>query len=103
MYALVDIKGRQYKAQAGGLLRVGQLSQAKGETVEFDSVLMTSDGNAINVGTPYVTGARVKAVVEEQGMGAKVLVFKYRKRKGYRRKRGHRQGYTVLRVAEITG
>ena len=101
MYALVDIKGKQYKAEKGTLLRVDNLNNAKGDVVEFDSVLMTSDNDDIKIGTPYVKGIKVKAVVEDQIKDKKVIVFKYKRRKGYRKRQGHRQQYTLVRVQEI--
>jgi large subunit ribosomal protein L21 len=101
MYALVDIKGKQYKAEKGSLLRIDKINNAKGDVVEFDSVLLTSDKDDIKVGTPYVKGVKVKAVVEDQIKDKKVIVFKYKRRKGYRRKQGHRQQYTIIRVQEI--
>jgi len=103
MYALVEIKGKQYKAQAGSLLKVDLFDSQPGEAVEFDSVLLVSGENDTRVGQPYVKGVTVKTVVEEHGRDKKILVFKYKKRKNYRRTRGHRQGFTVLRVQEIAG
>lgn len=103
MYALVDINGKQYKAEQGATIKVDRLDQAKGENVEFATVLMTSKDGEVKVGTPYVKGAAVKAVVQDAGRDGKILVFKYRKRKSYRRRQGHRQDYTLLRVQEITG
>ncbi len=103
MYALVEIKGKQYKAQAGSLLKVDRIDTETGGAVEFDSVLLVSDEKKIKIGQPYVKGAKVKAKVEEQIKDKKILVFKYKKRKNYRRTRGHRQRYTLLRVEDITG
>jgi large subunit ribosomal protein L21 len=103
MYALVEIKGKQYKASEGALLKVDQFDTEAGKQVEFDSVLLVSDDKRVQVGQPYVKGAKVKAVVEEHGRDRKILVFKYKKRKNYRRKRGHRQRFSLLRVKEITG
>ncbi len=101
MYALVDIKGKQYKAEKGSLLRIDKLNNVKGDIVEFDSILMTSDNDDIKIGTPYIKGIKLKAVVEDQIKDKKVIVFKYKKRKGYRKKQGHRQKYTLIRVQEI--
>ena len=103
MYALIDIKGKQYKAEKGAKLKVDHLEQAKGESIEFESVLMTSNDGTVKVGTPYVEGAKVTATVEDEGRDKKVIVFKYKKRKGYRKTQGHRQGYSVLKVDEIVG
>ena len=102
MYAVVEIKGKQYKAQEGDLLKVDSVDGADGDVLEFDSVLMLhKDDDKVSIGTPYVKGASVKAVVEEHGRDRKVIVYKYKRRKGYRRRRGHRQGYSLVRVKEI--
>jgi large subunit ribosomal protein L21 len=103
MYALVEIKGKQYKAETGKLLKVDRLEKPEGDVLEFDSVLLVSGGEKVQVGTPYVEGVTVKAVVEEHGRDGKIVVFKYKRRKNYRRTRGHRQHFTRLRVQEITG
>lgn len=103
MYALVQILGKQYKAEAGSRLRIDRLDKAQGEEVRFDSVLLTSDGDKVTVGTPYVPGVAVKAVVEGHERGKKVLVVKFKRRKDYHKRVGHRQRYTVVRVAAIEG
>jgi large subunit ribosomal protein L21 len=103
MYALVEIQGRQYKAENGRSLRVDKMSHNQGETVEFDTVLLTSNDGAVQVGTPYVAGAKVRAVVEGHERGKKIIVMKFKRRKDYRRKQGHRQQYTLLRVQAIEG
>jgi len=102
MYALVEIKGKQYKAEKGTKLKVDLMDQEKGSKVEFDSVLLTSD-KEVKVGTPYVKDAKVTATVEDHFKDKKVLVFKFKRRKGYRRKQGHRQQYTLLKVNDIKG
>ncbi len=101
MYALVEIKGKQYKAQEGDVLKVDKIDMAAGETVEFDSVLMVADGETTKVGKPYVEGAKVTAILEDQVKGKKVLIFKFKRRKGYKRKQGHRQQYSQLLIKEI--
>ncbi|MFP4431781.1 MAG: 50S ribosomal protein L21 [Spirochaetaceae bacterium] len=103
MYALVEIGGKQYKAQEGSTLRVDRLSQNEGDVVEFDSVLMVRNDDDVKVGAPYVSGAAVRGVVEEHIRDRKVIVYKYKRRKNYARKRGHRQQYSVVRVREISG
>lgn len=103
MYAMVEIQGKQYKAEEGGLLRVEKLPQEEGNTVEFDSVLLLRDDDNVKVGSPYVKGATVKAVVEGHDKDRKLVVYKYKRRKRYSRKHGHRQQYSTLRVREITG
>lgn len=102
MYAMVEIQGGQYKAEKGVQLRVERVAAEKGNVVEFDKVLLLRDEKKITVGEPYVNGARVKTVVEDHVRGNKITVFKYKRRKRYRRTRGHRQNYTILRVEEIT-
>jgi large subunit ribosomal protein L21 len=103
MYAMVEIQGSQYKAEKGARLTVEKVATEKGEVMQFDKVLLLRDDKKITVGEPYVKGAAVKAVVEDHIRGDKIIVFKYKKRKRYRRTKGHRQNYSVLRVEEITG
>jgi large subunit ribosomal protein L21 len=103
MYALVEIKGKQYKAEPGALLKVDLVDKNPGEAMDFDSVLLVSGDKDKQIGQPYVQGVTVKTVVEEHGRGKKILVFKYKKRKNYRRTRGHRQHFSLLRVQEIAG
>jgi large subunit ribosomal protein L21 len=101
MYALFEIKGKQYKAEKGSILKIDRLETEKENTVEFDSVLMISDDQDVKVGAPYVSGAKVTATVEDHKKDKKVIVFKYRRRKHYRKKYGHRQPFTVIKIADI--
>jgi large subunit ribosomal protein L21 len=101
MYALVEIKGKQYKAEKGSVLKIDRVVEVKGESLNFDSVLMLRDEEAVKVGTPYVEGAQVTVTVEEHGRDKKVIVNKFKKRKNYRRKQGHRQQFTLVRVEDI--
>ena len=103
MYALVEIKGKQYKAEKGSLLKVDRLNQEKGSSVEFDSVLLTKNGDAVKIGSPYVEGAKVTGTVQDTLKDKKVTVIKFKRRKGYRRKQGHRQQYTFVLVDDILG
>ncbi len=103
MYALVDIKGKQYKAETGALLKVDLFDNQAGETLEFATVMLVSGEQGTKVGQPYLPGVTVKAVVQEHGRGRKVRVFKYKKRKNYRRTRGHRQSFTLIKIQEIAG
>ncbi|MDR2181929.1 MAG: 50S ribosomal protein L21 [Treponema sp.] len=104
MYALMEFKGRQYKAEKGALLKVDQVDAEPGSKLDIDSVLLLSRGEAdVAVGTPYVAGARVSAVVEGHEKGKKIIVFKYKPKKDYRRKQGHRQQYSILRIEDIAG
>lgn len=100
MYALVEIKGKQYKAEKGSLLKVDRLNEEEGATLEFDTVLMLG-GDDAKLGTPYVSGAKVKVVVENNIKDKKIRVFKYNRRKGYRRSQGHRQQYSLVRVEDV--
>ncbi|MEM5948904.1 50S ribosomal protein L21 [Spirochaetia bacterium 38H-sp] len=101
MYALVEIAGKQYKVEEGSKLVVDKLQLEPGASVDFDSVLMLRKDDEVKLGSPYVDGCKVKAVVEDQIKGKKIVVFKYKRRKNYRRKRGHRQQYSVLKVEKI--
>jgi large subunit ribosomal protein L21 len=103
MYALVEIKGRQYKAEKGSTLKVDKIDSEKGNAVEIDKVLMFSNDKDVKIGAPYLDGIKIHATVEDQIKDKKVLVFKYKKRKNYRRTRGHRQQYTLIKVDDITG
>jgi large subunit ribosomal protein L21 len=103
MYALVDINGKQYKAEKGAELCIDRVPQEAGETIEFNSVLLVSGGDEVKVGTPYVDGVSVKGTVTDHGKAKKVVVVRYKKRKGYRKKRGHRQPYSVIKIEDITG
>lgn len=103
MYALVEIKGKQYKAEKGALLRVDRIAAEEGSELEFDSVLMVSEEGDTKVGTPYVDGAKVKGKIEIQGMGKKLKIFRYKRRKNSTRRLGHRQKYSFFRVEEIKG
>jgi large subunit ribosomal protein L21 len=103
MYALVDINGKQYKAEKGSKLKINRIAREAGEKIEFNKVLLVSGGDEVKVGTPYVDGASVTATVTEHGKDKKVVVFKYKKRKRCRRKNGHRQPYSVITIEDITG
>lgn len=101
MYAIVKCGGRQYRAEEGNSLIVEKLPYEVGEEIELEDVLLLADGEGITVGQPSVEGAVVKATIVEQFRGKKIFVWKYRPRKRYRRRQGHRQSYTRLRVDEI--
>ncbi|MGD9006508.1 MAG: 50S ribosomal protein L21 [Desulfobacteraceae bacterium] len=101
MYAVVATGGKQYKVQQGDVLRVEKLVGDVGAEVAFDKVLMFSDGENVQIGQPVVEGAVVKGHIIEQGKSKKVIVFKYKRRKRYRRKHGHRQPYTAVRIDAI--
>ncbi len=103
MYAMVEIKGKQYKAEEGAVLKVDRIDGENGDSIDFDSVLLLKKDDSVKIGTPYVEGAMVKTTLEESKKGKKVVIIKFRKRKGYRRKQGHRETYSYLKVQEITG
>ena len=102
MYATIEFKGKQYKAEKDAVLTVDKLDAEKGTKIDIDTVLLVSDGDKISVGTPYVKGAKVTVVVEDTFKDKKVLVFKYKSKKDYHRLIGHRQQYTNVRVESIT-
>lgn len=101
MYAVIRTGGRQYRAEVGRTIDVERLPYEVDQAIEIDDVLLVGDGDKTVVGTPIVEGATVKATVVDQYRGKKVIVFKYRQRTNYRRKRGHRQYYTRLRIDDI--
>lgn len=101
MYAVVKSGGKQYKIQEGEIFRVEKLPGEVGAEITFDDVLMVSDGETVQVGTPLLANVTVKGTVVEQGKAKKILVFKYKRRKRYRRKQGHRQQYTAVKVDSI--
>lgn len=103
MYAIIETGGKQYKVQEGDSVRVEKLEKTEGEAVKFDKVLLISNDGQITVGKPYVDGAVVDAVVETHGKAKKIIVFKYKRKKDYRRKQGHRQPYTQVTIGKITG
>ena len=104
MYALIEFKGRQYKAEKGAVLQVDKIDAEPGTKLDIDSVLLISKGETdISVGNPYVAGVKVSAVVESHTRGRKIIVFKYKSKKDYRRKHGHRQEYSIIRVSDILG
>ena len=101
MYALVEYKGKQYKAEKDALIQVDKIDTEKGATIEIDTVLLVSNDGSVSVGAPYVKGAKVKAIVEDSIRDKKVIVYKYKSKKDYHRTIGHRQEYTTIRVQEI--
>jgi len=101
MYAVFRTGGKQFRAEPGKKIRVPTMEVEPGDSVTFGDVLLASDGKAVQVGAPMVEGATVKAEVVRHGRDKKIIVFKRKRRKGYRRKQGHRQGFTEIRVDEI--
>ena len=103
MYAIVDIQGQQFRAEAGKKLYVHHLANvAEGDTVNFDKVMLIDADGAVSVGTPYVAGAKVVAEVKSELVkGERVIVFKKKRRKGYRKLNGHRQQFTLIEIKEV--
>jgi large subunit ribosomal protein L21 len=101
MYALVEFKGKQYKAEKGALLKVDKIDAEPGTALAIDTVLLLSS-DTVTVGSPYVKGAKVSATVESHGRDDKIIVFKYKPKKDYRRKQGHRQQFSIIKIGEIS-
>ena len=101
MYAVIKSGGKQHVVTPGQRVKLEKIGRAEGEPVVFDQVLMIKDGDEVKVGTPLLTNARVKGVIEGHGRDRKIIVFKFKRRKGYRKKQGHRQDYTTVRIDEI--
>ena len=101
MYAVIKTGGKQYRVAAGEKLKVEKLAGDVGSAVTIDEVLMLADGDNITIGAPLVKGASVKATVVSHGRGDKVMIFKMRRRKHYRKTQGHRQDYTEIQIDKI--
>jgi large subunit ribosomal protein L21 len=101
MYAVIASGGKQYKVEQGEVLRVEKLPGDTGTPITFDRVLMVSDGEAVRIGTPVLDDVSVQGHIVEQGKAKKILVFKYKRRKRFRRKQGHRQAYTAIKIDTI--
>ena len=101
MYAIFRAKGKQFRAEKGQVLRLPRLEAEAGAKVTFDEVLLSADGDKITAGSPLVAGASVEAEVVREGKDAKIYVFKFKRRKNYRRKTGHRQHYTEVRITDV--
>ena len=104
MYALIEFKGKQYKVEKGTVFKADLVEGEAGTKLDIDSVLLISDeaGAGVKIGSPYVAGAKVSLLVQEHERAKKIIVFKYKPKKDYRRKKGHRQWYSVIRVEDIS-
>ena len=102
LYAVIETGGKQYRVSTGDAIYVEKLNVNEGDEIVFDRILLVSQDGKTQVGTPYVDGAKVVAKVAKHGKQKKIIVFKYKAKKNYRRKRGHRQPYTKLVIESIT-
>lgn len=102
MYAIIKTGGKQYKVSEGDLVRVEKLDNEIGESVEFDEVLLVGGDDEVKVGAPTVENAKVSAIVEDQAKDKKIVVYKYKPKKMYRKKQGHRQPYTLVKIDSIS-
>ena len=102
MYAVIETGGKQYRVQEGDVITIEKLNAEVGETVTFDKVLVLGEGKDVKVGTPYVDAAVTGSVVEN-GKGKKVIIFKYKAKKDYRKKQGHRQPHTMVKIESLGG
>lgn len=102
MYAVVATGGKQYRVKEGDILRIEKIAGEVGDSVSFDRVLLLSDGEKLSIGEPTVSSATVNARIVQQGKSKKILVFKYKRRKRFRRKQGHRQQFTAVQIDSIS-
>lgn len=101
--AIIKTGGKQYRVEPGASLRVEKLDGEVGSKLSFDEILLLGKGSEAKIGAPHVSGAKVSATISAHGRGKKVIVYKFKRRKNYRRKQGHRQSYTQIKIEEITG
>lgn len=101
MYAVFESGGKQHRIQKGDVIRVEKLTAEMGETLSFDQILLVGEGDSVQVGAPFVKGAQVVVEVVAQGRSKKITIIKFKRRKNYRRKQGHRQDYTAIKVVDI--
>ena len=101
-YAIIRTGGKQYRVEPGKTYRIPSLVGDAGGKVEFNDVLLGSDGNNVRTGVPSLSGAKVTGEIVKHGRGEKIVVFKFKRRKNYAKKQGHRQGFTEVRINDIT-
>ncbi len=101
MFAVIATGGKQYRVAPGDVIRVEKLNVEEGDNIDFANVLMVDDGENTTVGTPYVEGGKVTGKVKSQGRANKIAIVKFRRRKNYRKKLGHRQAYTEVEITTI--
>jgi len=102
MYAVIETGGKQYRVQEGDVITVEKLKVSADDDITFDRVLVLSDGEKVYVGTPFVESAKVFGTVVENGKGEKIIIFKYKSKKDYRKKQGHRQPYTMVKIESLS-
>ena len=101
MYAVIEAGGKQYRVNPGHEVKVEKVRGEVGDAITFDHVLLTSDGENVRIGKPFLEDTRVTGRITRQGKDRKILVFKYKRRKGYRKKVGHRQQFTQVKIEDI--
>jgi len=101
MYAVIKTGGKQYRVASGDEIKFEKLQGEKGDAVTFEEVLLVSDDGEVRLGQPYLENSKVVGRITRQAKSKKVVVFKYKRRKGYRKKRGHRQHFTLVRIENI--
>ena len=102
MFAIVNISGKQYRVEKGDEIKVALLETESGKKVKFENVLLTDDGKKVTIGNPVVSGATVSGTVINHGRDRKIIVFKKKRRKGYRRKNGHRQDFSLIQIDSVS-
>lgn len=102
MYAVIETGGKQYRVQEGDVISIEKLDVSAGDDVAFDRVLVLNDGNTVQVGAPILEAAKVFGSVVENGKGDKVIIYKYKSKKDYRKKQGHRQPYTMVKIESLS-
>jgi large subunit ribosomal protein L21 len=101
-YAIIRTAGKQFRVEPGKVLRVPSVAGDAGSEIVFDEVLLSSDGSSIQAGAPLLKGAKVTGEIVRHGRADKIIVFKFKRRKNYARKQGHRQGFTEVRIRDIS-
>ena len=102
MYAIVNISGKQFRAEKGKSLKVPSQNTEVGKKISYDQVLLTNDNGEVQIGNPFIKNLKVSATVIENGRDKKIIVFKKKRRKGYKRKNGHRQGFSLIQIDSIS-